>query len=38
MKGDEERVKEAGCDGYITKPINVKEFPKIVAGFLHAPK
>jgi CheY-like chemotaxis protein len=38
MKGDEERVKEAGCDGYIAKPIDVKEFPRIVAGFLHASK
>ena len=38
MKGDEERVREAGCDGYITKPINTKEFPKTVAGFLDASK
>ena len=38
MKGDEERVREAGCDGYITKPINTKEFPKTVSGFLDASK
>jgi CheY-like chemotaxis protein len=38
MKEDEERVKEAGCDGYITKPINTKEFPKTVAEFLNASK
>src|SRR6185437_9373203 len=24
MKGDEERAMEAGCDGYITKPINTQ--------------
>jgi two-component system cell cycle response regulator DivK len=38
MKGDEERMKEAGCDGYIAKPIDAKEFPKTVTGFLNAPK
>jgi CheY-like chemotaxis protein len=37
MKGDEDRMKEAGCGGYIAKPIDVKEFPKTVAGFLNAP-
>lgn len=26
MAGDEERALEAGFDGYITKPINVREF------------
>ncbi|MBA7623181.1 MAG: response regulator [Calditrichaeota bacterium] len=34
MKDDEERIKAAGCDGYITKPINTREFPKMVAGFI----
>jgi CheY-like chemotaxis protein len=24
MSGDEERIIEAGCDGYISKPINRK--------------
>jgi two-component system cell cycle response regulator DivK len=26
MKGDEERIRAAGCDGYIAKPIRYKEF------------
>jgi CheY-like chemotaxis protein len=31
MKGDEEKVLEAGCDGYISKPINTREFAAQVA-------
>ena len=31
MKGDEERIRAAGCDGYIAKPLNYREFLKIVA-------
>ena len=38
MKGDQERALEAGCDGYITKPIDTKTFPKAVASFLQASK
>jgi two-component system, cell cycle response regulator DivK len=26
MKGDEERILAAGCDGYIGKPMRYKEF------------
>lgn len=26
MKGDEERILAAGCDGYISKPLNYREF------------
>jgi two-component system cell cycle response regulator DivK len=26
MKGDEERIRAAGCDGYIAKPMRYKEF------------
>jgi CheY-like chemotaxis protein len=34
MKGDEGRVREAGCIGYIAKPINTAQFPSQVAAFL----
>jgi two-component system cell cycle response regulator DivK len=31
MKGDEERIRAAGCDGYIAKPMSYKEFLATVA-------
>lgn len=31
MKGDEEKARAAGCDGYITKPINTRTFCAQVA-------
>src|ERR1700761_4249326 len=34
MKGDEEKAREAGCDGYITKPINTRTLGAQVAAFL----
>lgn len=34
MKGDRERALEMGCDGYITKPIDTKEFPLAVSRYL----
>jgi two-component system, cell cycle response regulator DivK len=30
MKGDEERMRRAGCDGYIAKPIDVASFASTV--------
>jgi two-component system cell cycle response regulator DivK len=26
MKGDEERIRQAGCDGYVAKPLRYREF------------
>ncbi|MGO8701030.1 MAG: response regulator [Limisphaerales bacterium] len=34
MKGDEQKAKEAGCDGYITKPIDTRQLPGVVAEIL----
>ena len=34
MKGDEERIRAAGCDGYIAKPLAYKEFLATVAAQL----
>ena len=31
MKGDEEKAIKAGCDGYITKPINTRSLCKEIA-------
>jgi len=33
MKGDRERILAAGCDGYITKPFEIAEFLRTIAGF-----
>lgn len=33
MKGDREKALAAGCDGYITKPINVRELPEQIQRF-----
>jgi len=35
MSGDRERTLVAGCDGYITKPLDVDTFARQVAEFLH---
>jgi two-component system cell cycle response regulator DivK len=34
MKGDEERILAAGCDGYIAKPLDYKDFLSVVAATL----
>jgi two-component system cell cycle response regulator DivK len=37
MKGDEERIRAAGCDGYIAKPMGSQEFLATVAAHLVIP-
>lgn len=34
MKGDEERVLAAGCDGYVAKPIDTRTLPAVIAEYL----
>jgi two-component system cell cycle response regulator DivK len=34
MKGNREEALAAGCDGYIAKPINVRELPQQIEHFL----
>ncbi len=34
LKGDEEKCREAGCEGYIAKPISVPHFLKTISKFL----
>jgi CheY-like chemotaxis protein len=34
MKGDEERARQAGCDGYVSKPIDTRTLPGLVAEYL----
>ena len=31
MKGDEERIRSAGCDGYIAKPLSYKDFLETIS-------
>ncbi len=35
MKGDEVKIREGGCEGYIAKPISVPTFLETVAKFLN---
>lgn len=34
MRGDEERILAAGCEGYISKPINTRELAATVRNYL----
>jgi two-component system cell cycle response regulator DivK len=36
MKGDEQKIRSGGCDGYIAKPISVNNFLQTVSKFLEA--
>jgi two-component system, cell cycle response regulator DivK len=37
MKGDEERARAAGCDGYVSKPIDTRTLPDLLARILSEP-
>jgi two-component system, cell cycle response regulator DivK len=37
MKGDEERIRAAGCDGYIAKPLAYKDFLAVIREHLVKP-
>jgi two-component system cell cycle response regulator DivK len=34
MKGDEERIREGGCEAYISKPISISTFLETVRQFI----
>jgi two-component system cell cycle response regulator DivK len=36
MKGDEERIRGKGCDGYLSKPISIPRFLETVKHFAGA--
>ncbi len=38
MRGDEEKMRAAGCDGYLSKPIDVKKFAAQVRACLGRPQ
>lgn len=38
MNGDKERTLAAGCDGYISKPIDIDRFPDDIARYIQASK
>ena len=38
MKNEIEKIYEVGCDGYISKPVNIKEFRSKVAEYLEKSK
>jgi two-component system, cell cycle response regulator DivK len=37
MKGDEQRIRAAGCDGYIAKPLAYKDFLTVISAQLATP-
>ena len=34
MKGDEQRIRDGGCEAYVAKPISVTKFLELIARFL----
>ncbi len=37
MKGDEEKARAAGCEAYVTKPIDTRALPQVVARLILRP-
>lgn len=37
MAGDEKKALEHGCDGYVAKPINLRNFLDLIAAFVGTP-
>jgi two-component system, cell cycle response regulator DivK len=38
MNGDEERIRQGGCEAYLSKPISISKFMETVRRFLSAPE
>ena len=38
MKGDEQKIREGGCEDYISKPISVTHFLETINKYLNLPK
>lgn len=38
MKGDEQKIREGGCEDYISKPISVTRFLEVIDNYLNRPK
>ncbi len=34
MKGDEEKIRQGGCEDYVSKPISITDFMKVVEKYL----
>lgn len=37
MKGDEQKALDAGCDGYIAKPVETRSLPGVIARYIAGP-